>query len=962
MRPLPFNFPFPRALGFRYDHRVRRVAAEVAGSRSLVRCEYCGGPLPHGAEGERPMEPPARFCCYGCRVLGEARPRSLDSLGDAPTSTTPWFKIGVGVALASQAMLLGFAVNLTPPDGALRWVLHGALAASALTVLAVLGWPLLKASWDCVGRRRITVELLFLAGIVGAFGASVFSSITGVGAVYYEVVAVLLVVYTVGKTLTARARERAGLETTRLRDTFDTSRRIKSDGTEEICPSRAIEIGDDVRVLPGEPVPVDGRIQSGASFVRETPLTGEPNSVVRRAGDCVLAGSWVEDGELRLLATASGRNRRLDELLHWVERARSETNPSFGSREARFVDHVTAWFLPLVVAGALTTLAVWGSQGQWAAGLFNALAVLLVACPCALGLAAPLAWWNALATLAARGVVCRSTDVLDRLAQIRRVVFDKTGTLSESQQSLVDFAAAGGPSARAEVLGILGAVQSQSSHPVARAFAAAGIVPDPQVVVRSIKPVPARGLEAWVERAGREFRLQIGTRDWVLAGCPGATSVEPELLADLRVNSEDPHIYVAIEGRLVGLALVRERLRNHVSEAWKQLQELGCTVSVLTGDTEARTAQLLGVPPGESRQPAAIPAVEGSLGPIQKADRVMALVAGGQSVAFVGDGINDAPALRAATVGFALDSGAALATASADVVLCGGDLREVPRTLALARHVRTGVRSNLLFALAYNVLGIVLAATGKIGPISAALLMVGSSTIVSWRAVRIGAGGCASVRGVNDSSVGIAQWLGAAAILLQIPFLGYLGHLGFVSFMVVATVGVGLAALTLVSRRLVNPRRSTWAPALAMTLAMLGPGNLGMLLGWWVEAGFGPVMRNGVCLCCQSHHYFALTGKIPWMYLGMLAGGLPLMIVGWKQLPRRLGLLPLALLAAVGMVFGMAWGGDGMLGLLGPLHPHQFLGAFGGMTVGMLAGMIFTCGAGEALAAGWIHRRTRARP
>ncbi len=843
-------------------------------------------------------------------------------------------------------MLLGFAVNLTPPTGTIRTVLHAALAGSAVLVLGVLGWPLWRASWECVCRRRITVELMFLAGIVGAFGASVFSSFTGIGAVYYEVVAVLLVVYTIGKTLTARARERALAETARLRDTFDVGRRVGPDGAVELGPVAAIETGDRVRVYPGEPVPVDGRILTGTSFVRETPLTGEPHAVVRRPGDRILAGSWAEDGELDLQATAPGRARQLDELLHWVERARSETADGATGGMRPLVDRLTTWFLPSVMTIALATFAFWGWRGEWAHGLFNSLAVLLVACPCALGLAAPLAQWNALATLAARGVACRSTATLERLAKVNRVVFDKTGTLSEEQQSLIDFAAVEDSRFRENLLSLLAEVQSRSSHPVARAFARAARTGASDLRVRSLKPVPGCGIEAWVEGKGTEQRLQVGTRAWV----QGATTndvKESRLLEELRAEPLDQLVYVALEGRLVGMGVVRERLRDSTASAWQQLQELGCAVSVLTGDQSERAARLL--PAAEEGT------VEGSLRPADKAVRVEAWEQAGASVAFVGDGINDAPALRAASVGVALNSGAALATATADVVLGGGDLREVPRAIALARRVRNGIRSNLLFALTYNLFGIALAATGRIGPISAALLMVGSSTIVAWRALRGGRDSCEpGERGGGTER--LRSWVWAVSLLLQVPLLAYLGRLEWESVLWLATGFLALAFWTVWRGRRGGRAGSWWGPANLMLLAMLGSGNLGMLLGWWADAGFGPVMRNGVCLCCQSHHYFALTGKIPWMYLGMLAGGLPFMWTGRERFPRRLGRGVFVAWASVGMVFGMGWGADLMLGWLGPAHPQQFIGAFAGMTAGMLAGMFFVCAAAEAVAAGWRRR------
>jgi len=929
-------------------------------------CRHCGGPLPPDflpGAGDSDAAP-RRYCCYGCRLLGEQRPVTLPATEVVePVAGTPWFRIGVGVALASQAMLLGFAVNLTPPEGSWRLLLHGILAGSALAVLCVLGGPLFGAAWDRVRRRRVSVELLFIAGILGALGASLWSTATGIGAVYYEVVAVLLVVYTAGKTLTARARERALAESRRLRERFDTCRRVRPDGSEILTPVGAIEAGDVVRVFPGEPVPVDGRIQSGASFLRETPLTGEPFPVVRRTGDTVLAGSWAEDGELLVEATVAGRARRLDELLSLVEQARRTAMPADADTGALpLADRITRWFLPLVLVTALATFAVWTLRGHWSAGVFHALAVLLVACPCALGLATPLGLWNALATLAARGVVVTSGVALERLAGANHAVFDKTGTLSEDRQSLVDFVTAG-PESRAMIQQLLREVQRRSPHPVARAFASSDdgdpAFPGVAVTIESIKPVPAHGLEAWVRIGGHEHHLRLGQPDWI--GHAG----EREALEDaLLGNPGDPRVAVELDGRLVGLAVVRERPRASAGAALNWMQALGFRITVLTGDLAGRASSLIAsLRAGGTAAPAAgAPevAVAGSQTPAGKAQRVGDLRGAGDAVVFVGDGINDAPALRAASVGVALMQGAPLASASADILLCGDDLCEIPRAVQLARRVRDAIRSNLLFAAFYNTLGMALAATGYLHPITAALLMVGSSTIVSWRALRSGRDeGCHPPLPATRRQARVqrlwTRWILPASCVLQIPVLIHLGQLGGPAAAGAAGLLTLLAfVLARIGRLedLPTGRSRWWLPGLQMAGAMLGPGNLGMLAGWWVDAGFGPVMRDGVCLCCQSHHYFTLAGGVPWMDLGMLAAGLPAMWPAAARLPGRLPRWGLLALSAAGMVLGMAWGANLVLGWAGPGHPAQFLIAFAGMTGGMLVGMFFACAAGEAMLRG----------
>ncbi|MBU6402374.1 MAG: cation-translocating P-type ATPase, partial [Verrucomicrobia bacterium] len=892
-----------------------------------------------------------RYCCYGCRLLGESGQKTL---AEMPAAETTWFKIGVGAVIAGQAMLLGLAVNLAAPTGSTRLLLHAALILSALAVFAILGVPLWRAALDSLGRRQITIELLFLAGVVGAFGASLHSTLTGFGAVYYEVVAILLTVYTVGKTLGARSRARALAESRKLQDAFDACRILRSDGS--VVTRRAVEVkpGDRIQVFAGEAIPIDGRVVRGAAFIRETPLTGEPFPVVRRDGDEVFAGSYSEDGELVIEATTRGNQRRLDGLLAMVTTARDV--PSAIQAEA---DRLVRWFLPLVLVVALGTFGFWTVRQGFTVGLFNALAVLLVACPCAMGLATPVGLWNGLASLAARGLVPRHGDLIDRLAAVTHVVFDKTGTLSEERLSLIDLASADNAMRRHELLDLLHAVQARSSHPVARAFVgdAARSVP-PSLEVRSVKTVPARGLEAWVQSAdGRELHLRIGRRELM-----SDLTTEAPLLAGLRHTPADNLVYVEVDDRLEAVAAVRERLRDSTPAAMAAVEALGVTVTVMTGDQATRARQL-GLAP-----------VRGDLTPTQKAQAVETLQCAGARVGFVGDGVNDAVALGVATVGIALDHGAGLATAQADAVLYGGDLRVVPWAVALCRQVRASIRANLLFAAAYNTIGVVLAASGCLHPVVAALLMVLSSAVVSWRALRCADGtepccGLAEVQVVSGGRnparadgaradvgvgspgtrmTGILQGLDlrpakfyGVLVALQGPYIAWLG--GLWSWSAAAVVLMCLALGFGITRaRTRNPELQRYA---GMAGAMLGAGNWGMLLGWWADAGFSPVVQNGVCLGCHPHSLLAAGAfHLPWMYVGMLILGLPPML---RDAANRAGLnrVWLGVLSALGMMAGMGYGGALAVEWTG--STASFLPALVGMTLGMLLGMLFCCELGR---------------
>ncbi len=309
----------------------------------------------------------------------------------------------------------------------------------------------------------------------------------------------------------------------------------------------------------------------------------------------------------------------------------------------------------------------------------------------------------------------------------------------------------------------------------------------------------------------------------------------------------------------------------------------------------------------------------------------------GESVLFVGDGINDALALQEADIGLAVGSGAALARERA-----GGEIGQfepalVLEALRVGRLVRRRIRNGLWFAAFYNLAGMTLAASGRLHPVLAAILMVGSSSMVTWQAVRGATGDCEDGAGL----AGWERWWVPAALMIQIPMLGWLGALDWRVWSGIA-IGLGTLAVWRLSDSI--PGRVG-----RMTWSMLGPGNLLMLIGWWMDAGFGPVMREGVCLCCQSHRYFEVGWKVPWMWIGMIAGGLPWM---WRSLPD-LGAgwnrWPAAVLSSAGMIVGMNQGADLVLQWAGPGHPQQFVLAWLGMSVGMFAGMGFGCSLAEAL-------------
>lgn len=646
-------------------------------------------------------------CCHGLES-GEA------SVGKA--GAMEWVRLGVAAVLAGQGMAFGIAANVSPPSGVERWVLHGVLAASAVGVFILAGLPIMGEAWRQARAGRVVVEQLFLVGIAGAFGASAHATLVGQGDVYYEVVAVLVAIYTLGSVI-GRNRRRAALECgERLRREFERCVKLTCCGQRKECAAAEVEEGDRVWVGAGVGVPVDGVVEEGVAFVRETPMTGEPFPVVRRPGDRVLAGAHVLDAPLVVRATAGGGQRQLDRLLVAVEAAAAR--PSDLQREA---DKIVAWFLPTVMVVAVAVFACWTAAAGWRTGLFNGLAVLVVACPCAMGLATPIGIWSGLNALAERGVAAFSGAFLEQLARIDTVVFDKTGTLSEEAFSVVDFAVADGCE-REEIRAWICAVEERSRHPVAAAFRdwGCGVAAD----VGEVTTIPGVGVRARVSVGGRGGVVAVGNRGLFEGELPEDAGA---LLGTLmRPEGHLHEIFALVEGRPVAVALVRERMRESVSVAREMLAGMGIAVRIMTGD-RADSASVLEL--GDC---------EAGLTAGEKARRVEALQGAGARVLFVGDGVNDAPAMAEAFASIAMSGGAALPRELAGAGLYGGNLAAVADAVRIGRRVVGGIRSNLVFAAVYNFIGIALAAAGLLHPVIAAVLMLASSITVSWRALRFG--------------------------------------------------------------------------------------------------------------------------------------------------------------------------------------------------------------------------------
>lgn len=653
--------------------------------------------------------------CCSVRV-GDCCAHSLEDL-----SGVAW-RIILALVLAGQLMVFGLGINITPPEvGSGAYVaVHSLLIFFTVMVLGLLGKSLFQDMWKNVRRGRVSLEGLFVVSALGALVGSLIATISGKGQVYYEVVAIVLVIYTVGKVFSVRSRERAIKASNKVREDFNYANVVKADGVQRV---RLEDVGCCCEVLvgPGEAVTVDGIIMTGEGFVRETAMTGELEPVSKRAGDSILAGCYSVDGVFRIKPTGLKGARRLDALLNAVEEAR--LGLSILQEQA---DRVVRWFLPLVMAVSVGTFLFWVGRVVWVEALFNSMAVLLVACPCALGLATPIAVWSGFWKLSTLGLVSRSGELLDGLARADWIIFDKTGTLSEEGLDLVGFKVVPAMEGKeAWLKDAIRAVESQIDHPVARAMIQ--LKDDLQVQDQvnqfsgvSVRVISGKGIEARLKDGrGEIIKMCLGE----LALMEGIDLAEWEPLVE--GNPSKKKVYISVNDRPAGVVYLDEKMRIGLSTVFAELRALNIKGMILTGDGSSKYAEIEGVP------------VSSGLSPQDKECRVRALEESGERTIFVGDGVNDAAAMAWSSASIAMGGGAALTQSAASGVLMGNSLEALPKAIKLCRKIRKIARENMVYAVMYNCAGMGLAASGILHPVVAALLMLASSLVVSIRASRV---------------------------------------------------------------------------------------------------------------------------------------------------------------------------------------------------------------------------------
>jgi Cu+-exporting ATPase len=690
-----------------------------------------------------PMHPEiVRDAPGACPICGMALEPMLpsDEPSEELTDFTRRMWISVAAAVPLVVLTMGELVALPVRD----WIGHQVASylefVLATPIILWVALPFFKRGWDSVVNRSPNMWTLISLGVAAAYLYSLVATFMpgvfpdayrmghGVGT-YYEAAVVIVALVFVGQVLELRARERTGDAIRALLDLAPkTARRILPDGTEYDAPLENIMEGDRLRVRPGDAVPVDGIVIEGRSSLDESMLTGESMPVEKAPGDAVTGATINKNGSLVIEAGKVGADTVLAQIVAMVSNARRSRAPIQG-----LADRVSAVFVPTVVAVAIVASVVWLAFGPEPALVFaiaSAVSVLIIACPCALGLATPISITTAAGRGAQAGVLIKDAEALERMAGVDTLIVDKTGTLTMGKPKLTDTLVLG-DRVEAELLSLAAALERGSEHPLAEA------------IVEGAEAQGAARQEATEFEAitGKGVRGKIGGLAVALGNASmmremGLDTAQAEAKADTLRAEGKTAMFVAVDGALAGIVAVSDPIKDSTAQAIRELHAQGLRVIMATGDSE-RTAQAVAGRLG-------IDEVRAGVLPEAKKDLIDQLRKDGHKIAMAGDGVNDAPALAAADVGIAMGTGADVAMESAGITLLGGDLMGIVRARKLARATLRNIKQNLFFAFAYNTLGVPIAAgllypvTGLLlSPMIAAAAMSLSSVSVITNALRL---------------------------------------------------------------------------------------------------------------------------------------------------------------------------------------------------------------------------------
>ncbi len=736
-------------------HEGQRFYFCAAGCQQKFEAEpakYLAGrpapePMPAGTLYTCPMHPEIVQEGPGdCPLCGMAlEPMGIPAGDEGPNPELVDFtrRFWIGAVLTLPILLLAMGPHLGLP---LRVWLGEAAASWTELILATpvvlwAGWPFFQRGWKSILNRSLNMFTLIAMGVGAAYAFSLVATIIpqafpvgfrdagGHVGVYYEAAAVIIVLVLLGQILELRARERTGGAIRALLDlAAKTARVLRPDGREEEIPLEDVKVGDHLRVRPGDKVPVDGVVVEGHSSVDESMLTGEPVPVEKAAGDRVTGATINGSGSLVIEARRVGADTVLSQIVEMVAQAQRSRAPI-----QKLADQVAGYFVPTVVLVAVVAFiawAVWGPPPALAYALVSAVSVLIIACPCALGLATPMSIMTATGRGAQAGVLIKNAEALERFAKVDTLIVDKTGTLTLGKPKLVAVLPEQGVG-EDELLRLAASLERGSEHPLAEAIVGGA-------ETRGLTLAKAEDFEAITGKGviGRVDGKAVALGNAKLVAALGLDGEAASRQAEARRDQGETVMFVAVEGRIAGLVSVADPVKETTPAALKALHNEGLRIVMVTGDNE-RTAKAVAARLG-------IDEIRADVLPEDKARIIKELQAGGSKVAMAGDGVNDAPALAQADVGIAMGTGADVAIESAGFTLVKGDLTAIVRARRLAQATMRNIRQNLFFAFVYNAAGVPIAAGVLfpflgilLSPIIAAAAMSLSSVSVVGNALRL---------------------------------------------------------------------------------------------------------------------------------------------------------------------------------------------------------------------------------
>lgn len=654
------------------------------------------------------------FCSQQCADVYTQPERELKAMKRRVTVTL----VGVVAALGLRVLA---TFGLVATIMALEVV--GSLSVYALAIFLVstpivwiAGFSIFKGAYFSLRNRKINMDVLVTTGVLagwmyGALNAFLPSVATEAG--YLEIAIGILAFVLLGKYIEELIRRRSAASIRKLLELRPTTATVLRDGKEVEVSADELQVDDVIIVKPGEKIPTDGVVISGYSSVDEKLLTGESIPVEKNVGSEVIGATINKTGLLKFKATKVGEDTALSQIVHLVEEAQASSAPA-----QKFADRVVAWFVPIVFSVAAVSFAFWYLTSGFSAAFFTLLAVLLIACPCALGIATPTAILAGVGKGAEYGVLLRSGEYVEKARKLSTVVFDKTGTLTKGEPAVTDVKTYGDFTEK-DVLMFAGSAEKSSEHPLAEAIVNRAKATEVKLAdAEEFEAVPGRGVKCTVK--GR--KVLLGNRKLMQEESVAVATLEEDLAA-LEKHGKTA-MMLAVDGEAAGIIAAMDTAKESAAEAVQQLKSMKLEVAMLTGDNE-KTAQAIAEQLG-------ITQVIANVLPWQKVDAIKKLQSEGKVVAMVGDGINDAPALAQADIGIAIGSGTDIAKETGGIVLIKDDLRDVALGVELSKRTMRKINTNLFWAFIYNVVMIPIAAAGLLNPMYAAGAMaISSLTVVS---------------------------------------------------------------------------------------------------------------------------------------------------------------------------------------------------------------------------------------